>query len=390
MSHKIRLKTGALSEVHIHDIGFGGDGVGRLPDGRVVFVPHTAVGDRVRVRLGQVRKKLARDRVEALLEPGPGRIQPRCPVAHECGGCQYQHLDAATELAAKEKQLRDVLERIGGLRDLPAIEVVDSPRQYHYRNKIQLHPVGDGRWGYVAEDGGTVVPVSHCDIAHEAINATMTQLPPAGVEPHFLRAEADATVHVTGRTRPEEPPLLTERLFGRPIAVPLGSFYQVNPPVLRAMVDWLRALQPALGGELLVDAYCGVGVFALALGDRYREVFGVEADPRAIATARHNARTWGYDHLSFRAADAAATVGELPLGPDSTVLLDPPRNGCGDELPLQLLANAPRTLVYIACDPTTLARDLACLQQRFTLRRLALFNMFPRTAHFESVAVLQA
>ncbi|MFQ3671647.1 MAG: TRAM domain-containing protein, partial [Verrucomicrobiia bacterium] len=162
------MKLGEEVEVRIEDVAFGGDGVGRV-NGMVVFAPFTAVGDRVTVKVIKTGKRFVRGLPMGCAEEGPGRVVPECPYYGACGGCQYQHVDYPTELAAKTKQLRDVLERIGGVGEVRLGPVVASPEVYGYRNRITVHRQ-EGRLGFWAIDGKTVVDVERCALASEAVN----------------------------------------------------------------------------------------------------------------------------------------------------------------------------------------------------------------------------
>lgn len=408
---------GELAEVDVQSIAFGGDGVARLADGRAVFIPFTAPGDRARIRLVAVQPRFARAELVTLLSPGPDRVTPTCPLFGRCGGCRYQHLAPAAQAAIKRGQLRDSLRRVGGLQTLPEVEDTGhAPAAYGYRNKITLHPLGPRGaptgWGMVALDNTTILPVTACPLAHPDLNARLADLqagryplpqPPSDQPdaPLVLRRAADGTVI---SMRDPAPTLLAERVLGHRVRVPAGSFFQVHPAMLDHLATWLRGALTPGPWDALVDGYCGAGVFSVALGDLiHQRIIGVESDAGGIHCAQLNADEAGLlPHASatgqrpaqFIAGDMARkltkALRQLNPYPRLVVLLDPPRGGCEPAVLAALLAAAPPLILYVSCNPTTLARDLTHLAigTRYQLTRLAAFDMFPHTAHLESVAVL--
>ncbi len=380
-----------IVELEIHDIAYGGDGVGRLPDGMTVFVPFAALGDHLKVKLYQVKKRFARGGIQEILAPSPHRIKPRCPLFQRCGGCQYQHLRPAAERDIKVRQLAALLQRVGGLQDIPDIETpIHETPVWNYRNKVSLHPGKNGP-GFLALDNKTVVNVKDCPIARPGLNQRLSSYRDARRE--FTLRE-DARGLVCEAVRGSEA-WLTEELLGHEVKVPLTGFYQVNPPVLDAICSWLKEVLASFEINGFLDAYCGVGVFSLALAEFYRTGIGIEAHPDCITYANANAEAWGNDHVDFFQGPVENHLGRClrhakEVAP-TCVLLDPPRAGCSPKVINQVCHHVPDTLVYLACDPAMLARDLKKLTGTtpLTLTRLAVFNMFPQTAHFESIAILR-
>ncbi len=396
-------------EVEIHDVAYGGDGVGRLADGRAVFVPFSAVGDRLLVRLATRHRRFARGAIAEVLEPGPNRAEPRCPYYGECGGCCYQHLAAAEQVRLKSAQLLGLLERIGGVRTVPPLdEARPAPEAYGYRNKISLKPVPSGAagsaFGYTRREDRSVLPIESCPIARPELNAKLAELrasgeaarwPSRGPETDKLVLRRSASGEVLAFRIPPET-LLTEKVLDRPLRVPAGGFFQVNPPVLDRLAAWLRDAYRGLAVETLVDGYCGCGVFALCLAEfTAGEVIGIESDPASIRCAEENALAAGLQRCKFIAGAVEDHLeSALKSAPDlntTAVLLDPPRTGCSAETLEALVRLAPQTIILLSCNPATLARDLARLQvgRTYDLRRLALFDMFPQTAYFEAAAILE-
>jgi 23S rRNA (uracil1939-C5)-methyltransferase len=391
------------AEVDVVDVGYGGDGVARLGDGMTLFVPFAAVGDRLRVRVTERRQRFARGEIVEALRPGPARITPPCPWYGRCGGCRYQHVTHAEQVRLKSAQLTALLTRVGKLKDLPPTEgAAPSPRAFAYRNKITLRPVADRGWGYVDMDNETPVAVERCLLAHEDLNARFRELTTSG-EIAQLRAEppeAPLTLRrsSTGQLaafRGTTPETLTEIVLGQGFQVAAAGFFQVNPFVLDGMAEWLRGAVAPDRLDILLDAYCGCGVFAALLGGRAAEVVGIESEAAAVRHAERNARAAGIARARFVQGEVEKRLHHelerIKPAMRSCVALDPPRAGCHERVIESLRRAPPGQVLYVSCNPAALARDLARLtaDRRLRLTRLALFDMFPQTEHFETVAVLE-
>ncbi|MFA4944689.1 MAG: TRAM domain-containing protein [Lentisphaeria bacterium] len=390
---------GRAAAVEITDLALGGAGVGRLPDGRAVFVPFTLPGERAEIAITAEHARFCRGELRNLLTASPERVAPACPLFGRCGGCQYQHAAYPAQLRAKQRQLRETLLRLGGRSDLPAeIPAVAAPEPFGYRNKLRLEPAARGReFGFYALDNRTLLPVEACPLAMPALNAFLPEARRAALaqmrtpQPLTLRqpASGDPAWYLGPGPRAGGA-LLEERILGRPARVPLAGFWQVNPGVASRLLETVRGWLAAAPGGTLVDAYAGAGAFALALGEGAAQRVVIEADAAAVAAARLNLDAWGLAKgTEFLAAPAEAALPRTLRSPHPrplTVVLDPPRGGCDPRLFRALAAAHVERLVYVSCNPATLARDLKALGPAWRLRRLALFDLFPQTAHFEAAA----
>lgn len=409
------MQVGSQINLSIHDIAFGGEGVART-DECVVFVPFTAIGDEALVEITEVRKNFAKGRVLALNKPGEGRTLPSCPHYGRCGGCQYQHLTYEAEFAAKTKQLADCLSRIGGIRELPPIEpAFPAPECYGYRNKLRLEAkqcvVEKGEpaqvdYGYYALDNKTFMRINGCRLARTELNKEI----PAAIKSDWgkanahrrkqerpgaltLRIDSAGTIKYYFGFAPNHLGWFKEELAGVQYRVPIGSFWQVNPAVasqlLKTVDEWIAPLDL----DTLVDAYCGVGTFACALTKPFRERLLIENDHAATEAAEYNLQQKLYGCQVVTNATEKALPKALPRYPqDSTlVVVDPPRTGCQAQVLQTLLENRPVRVLYVSCNPSTLARDLKALTSTgvYSLEHLGLFDMFPRTAHFETAVLLK-
>ena len=411
------MEIGQVVELTIFDLAFGGDGVGRTAEGQVIFVPFAAVGDELQVQIVSVQSHFARAEIQEIVKPGPGRVEPVCPHFGRCGGCRYQHLDYDTQVATKVAQLKAVLQRIGGFDELPeANPVVRSPQPLGYRNKLRVEPVGPvvdtGKtklleYGFCELDNKTFFVLDSCPLAAAPLNELLPKAQHTawahknvGLEqprPLTLRLAADNSTHFYFGYAPKKIPWLHETLCQREVSVPLDSFWQVNPGVAEAMVDTVVSWFAEYPTPMVIDAYAGVGSFSLALGEKAKSRKLIESDEQAWQAAEFNHLQWGLDQDCELLCGRTERVLPVTLSKlrrrasEATVIVDPPRAGCADKVVQALLRSSVRQVVYVSCNVATLARDLKklCGPNGFGLSKLAFFDMFPQTAHFESVVLLQ-
>lgn len=382
------LQPGQRIELDITDIAFGGDGIGRV-DGFVVFVPFVVEGERVEAEIVAVKKRYALADLMRVVTPSPRRVEPVCPYYRQCAGCQYQHVEYAHQLELKRKQIRDIFQRIGGIAEPPIEPVVASPRQYGYRNKIVVH--GPGSPGFWTVRGRSILPVEQCPISREEVSRKLKE--PLAVDKHLtIRCNFAGKVWTFTGPAPDE--LIEEVVLGKTLRVPLGSFFQVNLGVIELALQHTRKIFAASGCKILVDAYCGIGLFALLLGDLAQHVYGIEEDTAAIQAANENAALLGIARYDFYAGKSERllfyTLRQCRLE-QTCLILDPPRSGCGKAVLKTLRQQKPRKLIYVSCAPPMLARDVKeLLAAGYKLERVTPFDMFPQTAHCEAVAELRA
>lgn len=403
--------------VRILRLAAGGDGVGKLEDGRTVFVPRTAPGDLVTLRRVRPAKRFVRAWVDQLLEPSPDRVEPRCPhyVADDCGGCQLQHLVYGAQLAARRSFVGDALRRLARLDvDDPPIEAAE--RQYDYRAKLTLHVADGGRRIGLRRYGrpDQVFDLAWCHITEPALMALWQavrphrRLLPPNLEQVLLRLDREGGRHLVAKVRGTDvwtsarelarvlagvgqaatlwwhPEGGTPRVIAgaTPGALHVGVFEQVNPE----MGDRVRRLAVAslgpVAGARVWDLYAGIGETTAQLAAAGAVVESVELDARAVAYAE--ATGPAARRLAGRAEDL---VGRL--APPDAVITNPPRTGMDEHVVGELARRAPGRIVYVSCDPATLARDLVRLGPGYRLGEVRAFDLFPQTAHVETVAVVE-
>lgn len=349
----------ATVELEIHDVAFGGAGVGRA-EGKAVFVPFTMDGERVAARITRAKKQFAEAELVEVLAPSPQRTMPECPYFGRCGGCSYQHIDYAHQLEVKRRQVEQLLRRVARISDPDVQAMVPSPKPYAYRNRVTVH-AENGAIGYYRRDTHRLIDVEHCPIAAPEVNAALAK----------LRASKPRDGHYTLRAH----------------AGP-RVFEQTNDGVAAALTRIVGEMLPARQ-SLLIDAYCGAGFFSKALLGRFERVIGVEWDRHAVAAAQANAAP----NETYIAGDVDAELARLlqAAEPASTSLIvDPPATGLNEGTRRAVLLRPMSTLVYVSCNPSTLARDLKELQQRYSIGAVIPLDMFPQTAEIECAVQLRA
>lgn len=384
-------------ELTIQTLNNHGAGLGRI-DNWVVVVPFTLPGERVRGRIFRNHKNYSEADLVEVIEPSPDRIEPRCPLFTECGGCQYQHLDYPAQLQWKQRQIAELMEHLGEITH-PVEPTHPSPRSYHYRSKLTPHypspredktlPIGFLRQGQRRR----LIDVPQCPIATESINQAL----PAERE----RLRAGAAKLKRGGTLllrdtregviTDNTAIVTETLGKLLFQFPAGEFFQNNPFILPELVDYTLEQAADSETDYLIDAYCGVGMFALAGASRFKQVAGVEVNAAATRWANANIALNRINNVEFIVGKAEAIFAEIDFPGDRTaMIIDPPRAGCDQAFLDQLIAFGPRRLVYVSCGPDTQARDLKILlAANYQLERIQPFDLFPQTRHIESVATLR-
>ncbi len=400
-------------EVVISRMGYGGDGIGRLPDGRAVFVPFVLPGERVRAQPVETRRNFIRARLLEVLEASPDRIAPPCIHFGTCGGCHYQHIPYPRQLALKQDILREQLERIGGFSDPPVHPTIPSPSEWNYRNHIQFHLTGDGKLGYYTLAGDRVFAVQECLLPEEPIRRTWPrldfeaipeieriglragagediQLTLEGSDPHAPEMSLDLPISAAylgpgGQVILAGDEALIMEVRGRAFQVSPGSFFQVNTALAEAMVGYLLDQLPLSPEMVLVDLYCGVGLFSAFLAPRVRQVIGVEISEQACADFAANLDE--FENVVLYQGPAEQVLPALDARPDG-IIVDPPRAGLERKALDSIVALGAPALAYVSCDPATLARDAKRLvEMGYRLVHATPFDLFPQTYHIESISL---
>jgi 23S rRNA (uracil1939-C5)-methyltransferase len=411
---KSMSNLGSEFDVEITGLVYGGDGIGRLPDGRAVFVPLTLPGELARVRIIDEKRGHARAELVSILRSSPDRITPRCVHFGVCGGCHYQHMDYSLQLETKRKVLVEQLERIGGILQPPVGAVIPSPSPWNYRNTVQFQVTPQGRLGYYRLSGHEVFPIEVCHLPEGAINDVWPQLeiePVPGLERVELRLDdGEEVLMVLESSDPEAPEFEVEmplsavhmgpdgpvvlsgderiviEVLERPFQVSAGSFFQVNTAQAAAMVNYLLMRLPLKQTATLMDVYCGAGLFSAFIAPKVARCIGIEVSPYACEDFAANLDE--FENVELYQGTAEEILPNLSVQPD-VVVVDPPRAGLERAALDALVSMRPAILAYVSCDPATLARDLKrFLHSGYRLEEVTPFDLFPQTYHIESISIL--
>lgn len=407
-------------DITLEKLTYGGEAMGRLPDGRAVFVPFGLPGERVRIQLTQEKQNFARGEILEILKPSPDRITAKCKHFTQCGGCHYQHLPYEKQLLAKANILRDQLQRIGKIENPPVQATVASPNQWNYRNHIQFHLTDDGKLGFINAKGNATLPIEECHLPESTINAFRNNLQfesRLNLERVSLRSGTDDDLMLILESETEETPeleieadisivhiyedhpvviagsnALTIQVLGKDFHISAPSFFQVNTPMAEKMVQHLQAQLPIPDSQCtLIDLYCGVGLFSKFFADKYAKVISIEASPSACEDFAINLDEFDNIELYEGAAEEilpALVDHAFSVTDPIHIILDPPRAGLDKHALDAIIQINPQVIAYVSCDPSTLARDAARLiKGGYTLQQVTPFDLFPQTYHIESISI---
>lgn len=411
-------------DLQLEKYTYGGDAMGRLPDGRAIFVPFALPGERVRVRVVEEKKNFARGEIIEIIEPSPDRIKARCKHFGACGGCHYQHLLYEKQLEIKTDILRDQLTRIGKIENPPVQPMVANPNPWNYRNHLQFSLDENGGLGFQAPHSNRVIPITECHLPEASISDFWKQLkfePETGIQRVSLRAgrEEDLLL-VLESDSPEPPELEIEagisiahvyndnavviagndhilfRVLDRDFKVSAGSFFQVNTVMAEEMIQHLITQLPMTESSILLDVYCGVGLFSAFFAPKCGRVIGIESSASACEDFAFNLDEFDNVELYEGPAEgvlpglAGQTESPLGIGNPPYVIVDPPRAGLDKLVVDGILKLSPGTIAYVSCDPSTLARDATRLiNGGYTLKEVTPFDLFPQTYHIESISIFE-
>ena len=447
------MQQGDLIEVEITDLNTSGKGVGKL-DGRVVFVPDTVSGDRIIARIIHLKSQYGEGKLQKLLIPSEHRIRPRCIVADKCGGCQWQHIDWEYQREAKKQQIIQALQRIGGFSKISVAPTLHSQYDLNYRNKstypLGISEVGAVQAGYYRRSSHKIVNLNQCPVQDARLHPLLKEvkkdiqfqewsiynekthqgqlrhlslrigvrtgeilLTLVTTDPELPQIEAQAKIWL------ERYPLLvgvclninqtkSNVIFGKQTHTVLGkpflreifagvtlqicsdTFFQINTNTAELLLNTIINKLDLQGSETIVDAYCGIGTFTLPLAQKVKQVIGIESHPSSIAQAQNNAAINSIDNVTFYESKVAECLQEIGKVEPDIIFLDPPRKGCVVEVLNILLDLLPQKIVYISCQPATLARDLKhlCGTGFYQLQWIQPADFFPQTSHVECAVIL--
>lgn len=446
----IPVEKNKLYETEIGGLGSGGEGVGQV-DGFKIFVPDALPSEKILVKIREVKKNYAVGKIAKIFSASADRVQPFCPVYGTCGGCQLQHMNYPAQLATKYRRVRDAVERIGKVRALEILDVLGAESVRHYRNKMQFpigRKKNSVAIGCFARGSHEIVDTASCMIQHagnnEILRAVRKVVGELKIPPYDEKTRQGILRHVMGRIGcggelmivlvtakkflPDEKkivrellrelpkvasiqqniqsnptnvilgnetkilfgsPTIREKIFGLTFDISAKSFFQVNTAQTEVLYNVVKNFAELDGTETILDAYCGIGTISLFLAKFAKKIYGVEIEPAAVADAKKNSLTNKISNSEFFAGDATELVPKLLAEGKifDVAVVDPPRSGCNQKLLETLAAARPKKIIYVSCNPSTLARDIKILSELdYSTKKIQPVDMFPYTSHVESVA----
>ncbi len=440
--------------IEIHNITYGGDGIGNLPSGKAIFVPKTIPGEKHLVEVVKEKKNYAYGKTVKLLHKTDERIKARCEIFEDCGGCQWQHMDYESQKEYKEDILKDSLNRIGKINDIEIRSIIGMDYPWFYRNKA-IMPVAliddEITAGFYKRGTHQVVDNHTCYIQHQLINrikryaieilnqydniSVYNEKNHAGLLRHlhirvgvctnqalltFITTdnEFEEINEIANRLMDEIPELVgvvrninskdTNVLLGeknyaikgqdyindyigkRKYKISHDSFFQVNTIQAEKLYNIVNEYANLRGDEIIVDAFSGIGSIAIFLKENYDTVYGIESNENAVKDSRYNASLNNLKNCQFMQGDVTEEIPKLTAKdqkPD-IVIFDPPRSGLNEEIINNVIDNKIQKVIYVSCNPTTLARDLKELKKYYDIKKVQPVDMFPQTYHVETVVLL--
>ncbi len=403
--------------VKIDKLSYGGAGIGTA-DGKIVFVKRGLPGDVVEVEIIKDKKNFSLARVKSIITPSVGRVEPGCPVFGRCGGCQWQDLEYKTQLAEKHKIVRESVERLGGIKETEIHPVVPSPDVYGYRSRIVLSVLKKGKGFSVCffEEGSErKIPIESCPVANDRINECIERVSQFFTHGNSLPGHPDkvyiasgdektgitisfrnkrnkskrnfdpVSMVITGRKETE----IGLTTHGKILFSVPSLFMQSNIKVSRLMADTLLDWTESSGAQYVLDLFCGFGNFTIPVAGHVHSITGVDSNRLATKYAHKNSSLNGVTNAEFITDEANRFLKKAPRHFD-TVILDPPREGAKDCMePIEKMR--PEIIIYISCNPATLARDLGMLcSYGYGIKQIKPFDMFPHTFHIECMVLLES
>ena len=418
-----KLQQGQVVELEITDLNTHGDGVGRH-EGQVVFVSDTITGDRLTTKIVESKAKFAKGKVNKLLDSSPHRVRPSCIVADKCGGCQWQHIDVNYQRQAKQQQVIQAFQRIGGFSSFEVQPILYSDHALNYRNK-STYPLGRSHTGqvqagYYRQGSHKLINLNQCPVQDQRLNQLLREvkqdiqeqgwsiynetthqgklrhlslrigqhtgeilLTLVTTDPQLANREEqaqqwlerypglvgvclninrDRTNTILGETTHTilGKPYLREIFAGVELHIAADTFFQINTSAAELLLQKITQQLNLKGSETIIDAYCGIGTFSLPLAKKVKQVIGIELNPRSVKQAQSNAALNKIDNAIFHAGKVQEHLQQIKIQPD-IILLDPPRKGCEAQVIETIRYLQPSQIAYISCKPATLARDIQML-----------------------------
>jgi len=358
--------------VKIENLNHQGLGVTRVND-KVTFVEQALPGETVDIKVTEEKKKYNLAKIQTIIEKSPNRIEPVCPYYEECGGCDFDHVDYETELKYKKEKVENILKKYAHI-DVN-IEIIRSDKVYNYRNKITLHKQNK-KIGLVKKNSNEVIEIKECKLVNEKINEILRNNLKEGI----IRTNGKEIIS-------NENENITINIDKYKFKVNLNSFFQINPYTYEKMFTHIKKLINF--NDILLDLYSGVGVFSILLSENCKKIYSIEINENSYKNALENKKINNLENITFMLGKVEDNLPKISEKID-TIIVDPPRSGLSKITIKQIININPKKIIYVSCNPMTLARDLNLLNNSYKLECIKAFDMFPRTNHIECVCELKS
>ena len=399
----------------IDDVAYGGKGVGRV-NGIVHFVSGVIKGEKVQVTKTKEKNDIIFCKLHKILEASPLRIKPVCPYAIQveesklrthltCPGCAYQHIEYKEEVQIKNSQFKEALKRLGDFKNPNILPPIPAPKDLNYRNKITMNTeieAGEVALGYYMENQVSILDIPECALAHKEINDLIIKkkseksfyhtLKNSKITVSFRHTENNGASFWRNEPNSKDSWLKEKTVLGD-FSVPKGSFFQINPQCGDILISKVEEIIKEKKPKSIIDLFCGIGIFGIIAGLSGAKVIGIDIDKKAIEVAKYNAKVRGLDNCKFIAGDAAKVISrifnDIPED-DSILIIDPPRTGLTRLAKSIITQYNFKTIIYISCATDTFCRDAKEIcYTGYNLHSSQILDMFPRTAHFESINIFE-
>lgn len=368
-------------EVTIEKLDHYGRGITRIND-KICFVDNALPTEIVEIKNLEEKKKYFQAETEKIIKPSINRITPICPFAKECGGCQLLHMDFASENKWKEQKIKEIMKKFANISENKIQNIIaESP--YNYRNKITLHQQKN-KVGLYKNKTNEIVEITECALIDKKLNSLINNIKTKD-ETIILRI-GNKTDEIAIST--DKKKIITSYIGDKKYRVSLQSFFQINSKITEKIYEAIKETLKTKEAQNVLDLYCGTGTIGIYVSDVVKKVLGIESYKEAIEDAKENKKMNQVNNITFKLGKVENLTQEITKIYD-TVIIDPPRSGLDKKVVDKLLEIIPKNILYVSCDPITLARDLNLLQKKYEIEYIRPYNMFPRTYHVECVCVLK-
>ena len=367
-------------KVEITKLDHYGRGVSRL-NNKIVFIENALPHEIVEIEIIKEHKKYIEAKTTKIIKPSEDRITPPCPYYEKCGGCNLEHISFLKENEFKEEKVKEIIEKFAKTNKNIVKDIVyDEP--YHYRNKVTLHQINN-KLGFYEKKTNNIIPIKECLLLNKELNKYLKNIKSKNNE--IILKIGNKTNEILDSTKNIKN--IISYIGSKKYRLSEKSFFQVNNVITEKLYNNIKDEIIKNNSKNVLDLYCGTGTIGIYISDNVDKVLGIELCKEAIEDANYNKKLNNCNNITFKLGKVEDLTKDLTKDYD-TVIVDPPRNGLDKKVTNKLLEILPKTIIYVSCDPITLARDLSILKEKFNIKYIRPYNMFPRTYHVENICIL--